>query len=120
MLEFPKRVRLLRRLEFTSTMDKGLKVVTPYLVLLGQSGSQQESRMGLIVSKKVGPAVVRNKVKRRLREAFRNWQARPQGLDFVIIARASLAEAEYEQVQASFQEALRRLEKKLQPKALPS
>jgi ribonuclease P protein component len=49
-------------------------------------------RLGLVVSRKVGGAVVRNRVKRRVREWFRRHRgALPQGADLVVIARASAA-----------------------------
>jgi ribonuclease P protein component len=55
--------------------------------------SLEEPRLGLSVSKKVGGAVVRNRIKRLLREAFQERMARlPQRYDYVVIARPSFAE----------------------------
>jgi ribonuclease P protein component len=55
-------------------------------------------RVGLVVSTKVGGAVVRNKVKRRLREVCREWLegAGHHGLDLVIVARPESATAEFQ------------------------
>jgi ribonuclease P protein component len=55
------------------------------------------SRYGITVSRHVGKAVVRNKIKRRFREILRKITLRP-GFDIVIIARASAARADYSEM----------------------
>lgn len=67
--------------------------------------------MGLSVSKKVGGAVVRNTVRRRLREVFFSAVGNGhEGLDFVISARPAAAEASFQDLKEEFDRALRRLE----------
>lgn len=117
MYSFPKQHRLLKRREFTKILQKGLKVVDPYMVILACDNEQDQSRLGLIVSRKVGKAVVRNQVKRRLREAFRQLPNKPAGLDLVVIARFPLTEASQQQVERSFQKSLSRLLRKIQTRA---
>jgi ribonuclease P protein component len=57
-------------------------------------------RLGLAVSRKIGNAVVRNKVKRRLREIFRRQlRDRPLHYDFVVVARSASAEADFREMQ---------------------
>jgi ribonuclease P protein component len=69
-------------------------------------------RLGLSVSKKVGTAVKRNGVRRRLKEIFRSSSAGlPEDLDFVISARSAAAEASLEDLNEEFICALRRLDK---------
>ncbi len=114
MLEFSKQQRLLRRTEFTRTMDAGTKVVTPHLVLIGRRNDESLSKIGFIVSKKVGGAVIRNLVKRRLREIFRTHLHKPQGIDIVVIARGLAAEAEFDEVARSFYAALEKLQSRMQ------
>ncbi len=80
--------RLKKPREFSYVYENGEKWVGDYLVLLYTENDLPYSRIGIVVSKKVGRAVVRNKVKRRLREIVRlNREKIPQGLDIVIIAK---------------------------------
>ena len=68
--------------------------------------------MGLSVSKKVGTAVKRNGVRRRLKEIFHSsvsWQ--PDNLDFVVSARPAAAEASFEDLKEEFLRSLRKLHK---------
>ena len=71
-----------------------------------------KSRLGLSVSKKVGSAVDRNKVRRRLREIFRfSATELPDELDFVISARPAATEASFEELNEEFLRCLFRLNK---------
>lgn len=95
---FPKSLRLRTRREFLVVQDTGLKVSADcVLALVKPSGKPgAETRVGLTVSSKVGNAVVRNRVRRRLRELFRTRRSElPRGLDMVLIARNSAATAEW-------------------------
>src|SRR5580765_623147 len=91
-----KRRRLSRSGEFDRVYRDGSSYATRYLVLYTFPRSDEERedvRLGVSVSRKVGGAVERNKVKRALREAFWNLSERlPSGHDFVIVARAEIAE----------------------------
>lgn len=61
-------------------------------MVLSAPTSTGPSRLGVTVSRKVGNAVVRNAVKRRIREWFRrSGRERCEGLDLVVIARAAAA-----------------------------
>ena len=62
-------------------------------------------RLGLSVSRKVGTAVTRNTVRRRLREVFRASEI-PGDLDLVLSARPAAAEATFGELQAEFDKAL--------------
>lgn len=69
-------------------------------------------RLGLSVSKKVGTAVKRNRVRRRLKEIFcSSAVGLPDDVDFVISARPLAAEASFEELTEEFARALHRLSK---------
>jgi ribonuclease P protein component len=70
-------------------------------------------RLGITVSKRVGGAVVRNRVKRLVREAFRHTkerfsQSQGQGLQLVIVAKADAARLDYPRAYAELLEICRR------------
>ena len=91
-----RRHRLSRSRDFDAGYRRGTSVSTRYLVLHWFPREEDEdgpSRLGLAVPRSVGSAVVRNRVKRLLREA---WRALlddvPAGHDYVLVARPGLAE----------------------------
>ena len=95
-----RRHRLSRSRDFDAVYRKGRSVSTRYLVLYAFPREEDEGelapepRLGLAVSRKVGGSVARNRLKRRLRDAFEGLAAtaRP-GYDYVLVARPGLAEA---------------------------
>lgn len=87
MQDFPKSARLLRRSEFLLLSDQGSPARSRHFTLLFQRKEGVPSRIGITVSRKVGNAVARNRVKRLLREFFRLNQERFPTGDYVIIAR---------------------------------
>lgn len=92
---FPKSVRLRRRSEYLEIQARGRRVHTAHFVLLlcPREGAQGGARLGLTVSKKVGNAVRRNRVKRLVREAFRRGgTAFPAGHDVVVVAKNGAAD----------------------------
>jgi ribonuclease P protein component len=92
-----RRHRLSRSRDFDAVYRHGRSVSTRFLVLYWferEDEASAESRIGLAVPKAAGTAVVRNKLKRRLREAFRARVAElPQNQDYVLVVRPGLAEA---------------------------
>ncbi len=84
---FPKAARIRRRGEFLALGRTGQKRRTEQFVLLLRQ-TATASRLGVTVSRKVGSAVTRNRLKRRIREAFRRHEARAQFMcDVVVIAK---------------------------------
>jgi ribonuclease P protein component len=82
--------RIRRRADFVRIQSQGERATTPHFVLLvaAQRDPSAASRLGLVVTKKVGNSVVRSRVKRVCRECFRLWpDLVPKGIDLVVIAR---------------------------------
>jgi ribonuclease P protein component len=91
-----RRHRLSRSRDFDSVYRQGRSVSTRFLVLywFPREDGGEEPRLGLAVPKASGSAVVRNRIKRQLREAWRSSLNRVEpGRDYVLIARPGLAEA---------------------------
>ncbi len=83
-LAFPKSLRVLKRADFDRVHRQQSYAVDDTLVLRGSPNGLDRARLGLSMSRKVGGAVVRNRWKRLIREAFRTSQATiPSGMDFV-------------------------------------
>ncbi|WP_407691031.1 ribonuclease P protein component [Rubrobacter marinus] len=71
-----------------------------------------EPRLGLSVSKKVGSAVTRNGVRRRLKEIFRSSRdGLPGDLDLVVSARPAAAEASFQELDDEFSRSLSKIQK---------
>jgi ribonuclease P protein component len=109
-----RRRRLSRSGEFDRVYRDGSSHATRYLVLYSfprQSEDAGEVRLGVSVSRKIGGAVDRNRVKRALREAFWSLSEHlPACHDFVLVARAEIGELIEREgstgVRASIEEAL--------------
>jgi ribonuclease P protein component len=119
-----KRRRLSRSAEFDRVYRHGRSASNRHLVLyafprerIEAADGDQESdgaRLGVSVGRRVGGAVVRNKVKRLLREAFWSVAAGLDGNhDFVIVARADVAALEEREGLAGVERSLRELTEKL-------
>ncbi|MGH3076922.1 MAG: ribonuclease P protein component [Gaiellaceae bacterium] len=91
-----RRHRLSRSRDFDAVYRRGTSASTRYLVLHWFPREEDEdgpSRLGLAVPRSVGSAVVRNRMKRLLREAWRELlPGVPAGHDYVLVARPGLAE----------------------------
>ncbi|HEX8521780.1 MAG TPA: ribonuclease P protein component [Tepidisphaeraceae bacterium] len=98
---FPRTRRIRSRLSFSAVFDGGKKSVKGPLVILAKPNGLDHPRLGMSVSRKVGTAPRRNRIKRLLREAFRLMQHDlPAGYDFVVVVRPHepLMLAEYQRL----------------------
>ena len=92
--------------DFRRLYAKGKSAVNPYMVLYCRRNSLGVNRLGYTVSTKLGHAVVRNRVRRRLREICRlNSPAMKTGFDIVVVARSRCMNARYAKMDAAFLEA---------------
>ncbi len=89
--------------EFRRIYAKGRSGVSPYLVVYVRPNRRGHNRLGVTVSTKLGHAVVRNRVRRRLREIFRlNQDKLTQGYDMIVVARTRAVHAEYRELDRAF------------------
>ena len=106
-MEFSTSLKLnhiFRRLYHTSGFADG------YLVLYARKNRTDGNRVGITVSKKLGKAHVRNRVRRRLREIYRlNSSQLKTGWDIVIVARSRCVGAEYSRMNAAFMAACEKM-----------
>ncbi len=88
-----KGARLRQRREFLAVQERGRKLHTGDYVVVAIRNECGEPRLGITVSSRVGNAVIRNRVKRWVREAFRAQASEMPSMDVVVIARSSAPRA---------------------------
>ena len=104
------RRTLKKNSDFRRLYAKGKSAANAFLVLYCRPNRRNENRFGYTVSTKLGHAVVRNRVRRRLREIVRlNDPALKQGWDLLLVARSRCVGAPYRKIEASFLEACGKL-----------
>ena len=100
-MQFSKSLKLNHL--FRRLYQKGHSTVNKQLVIYCRKNNLQENRIGLTVSAKLGHAVVRNRIRRRLREIYRLNEARFQpGWDIVVVARSRAVDAPYQKLEAAY------------------
>ena len=105
----PRTARLLSQAQFDRVYQQGRKLVAPGLVAWALPSGEPASRLGLSVSRKVGGAIARNRIKRVLREAFRQIETPPDPpLDLVLVARPGRAPQTLADARAALDQLLRR------------
>ncbi len=88
---------------FRRLYAKGNSSANRYLALYCRKNRQSVNRVGITVSAKLGCAVVRNRIRRRLREIYRlNEQAFLPGYDLVVVARSQAVTASYRQLERAY------------------
>jgi ribonuclease P protein component len=107
---FGKERRIRRRSDFLRVQAIGQRASTAHFVLLVAAREPAAavacSRVGFVVTKKIGNAVARNRIKRVCRECFRMWpELVPDGIDLVVIARAGASELGLAEVRSEWERA---------------
>lgn len=93
-VSLPERHRLRHRTDFELTLAEGSRRRGAGFDVISRSNPESPGRVGFIVSRRVGNAVIRNRIRRRLRHAINSEHMKP-GMDCVIVARNRVAEQEF-------------------------
>jgi ribonuclease P protein component len=103
---FPKSARLLRTADYRKVYAEGKRRNLDWMVAFYRATGRDSSRVGFTLPKAFGPAVDRNRMKRRLREAVRkNWKDLSPGWDIVLHPRRTALTMEFPRIE----EAMRKL-----------
>lgn len=95
-LTFPREARLVRRGEFDAVYRAGKRFSSSHFTVFVRRNELAQNRFGFSIKKALGGAVVRNRIRRRVREMVRcHRQEIPTGWDFVIHPKGSVAKAEF-------------------------
>jgi ribonuclease P protein component len=106
-----KKYRLRANADFQRLRSEGRTLLHPLLVLSALPNGLEHARFGFVVGRRIGKAAVRNRIKRRMREAVRIRIREGQlatGWDVVLIARHPIRGASYHQVDEAIGLLLRR------------
>jgi ribonuclease P protein component len=114
---FPKSAHVRKRREYLEIQSRGRRVSLPHFVLVVAARAPAETgpRLGITASRKVGCAVVRSRVRRLVREAFRATRDLfPSDLDVVVIVKSAPPEFKLADVIAEWRSAKGQLGKRLE------
>lgn len=104
------RERIRKKKDFIEIYRKGRRLRGRYFHLVFRPNGLEYSRMAVVVSRKIGKATVRNRLKRRFRELFRrNKNSLPGPLDLIFIAQIEAGRGSREEVAADFMAVLQKL-----------
>jgi len=100
---------LKKNTDFQRVYKKGKSLANRHIVMFVLKNGRKTNRLGISASKKIGKAVVRNKQRRRLKEAFRALESGIlMGQDIVVLPRVGIADADFLDVKASIKHLLRK------------
>ena len=109
-----KSERIRHRSDFKSLSGSPVKVVSGHFVTLAGSCSSNTTRIGITVSRKIGNAVTRNRIKRLVREFYRHNKSVFLPSDIVFIARAGADRLSYSELCQELVNAVLKIGKQLQ------
>jgi ribonuclease P protein component len=110
---FTKADRIRKSEEFRILSKNGKRLYSDYFIFVSRKNQFSRSRLGVTVSKKVGNAVTRNRIKRIIREYFRlNRSLLPDRLDINIIAKQSTGKVGADTIRESLFEGFTKIAKK--------
>ena len=104
--------------DFRRIYKRGRNYAGPLVVVYAERDRARRSRLGITVTAKIGKAVVRNRIKRRIREAYRGMEDHiAPGFSLVIVARSRAKDAAYADIVNALWHHLKRLDLIVSPQA---
>lgn len=105
---FGKARRILRRAEFLQVYETGRRVAGRSFVFFLRTGTTEATRLGITITKKTGSSVVRNRLRRRIRELFRRTAPFPAPVDLVVNVRPGAEKTPFRDLAEDFARLVRR------------
>jgi ribonuclease P protein component len=106
-----KTVPMKENRDFRRLYHKGKSQAGRHVAVYCKQNRLDHNRLGITVSTKIGNAVTRNRAKRLIREAYRQYEDKlPTGMDFVVVARSRIVGATFWEVEKSFRKAAAKLQ----------
>lgn len=97
-----KKYRLRKNIEFKRVYSKGKNYWNRNLILYIKKNGLEETRLGITITKKIGNAVVRNKIRRKIKEIYRkNYPNIKSGYDLIIIPKKNVIDLSYQELESS-------------------
>lgn len=94
--------------DFKKAYDKGRSFGNRNLVLYIRKNELDQSRIGITISKKTGNAVTRNKIKRRIKEIYREMAPNiKEGYDLIFVVRRNVPDISYQELRSAFHHLIR-------------
>ena len=113
---FPRSSRLTSRRQYRAIYGDGVRVRRSSLTLFSRTNDLGRCRLGITATRKCGHAVQRNRIKRVLREVFRQHRSRfDTGVDIVVNARPGARFDDYARIEREFLDALEQVLRRLRP-----
>ena len=101
-----KIISITENSDFKRLYYRGKSVVKRNVVLYYRKNRLNQTRLGITVSSKIGCAVVRNRVRRLLKENYRKIQGLSDGFDIVLVARTRISSADFNEIGKDLRNAL--------------
>lgn len=104
-----KKYRINKPEDYNYIYKNGKKIPGKYIIVFIASNNLNYNRFGIVSSKKVGNAVIRNRARRQMRAIIqKNWDQISKGHDFVIVARYNIKESIFAMLEKDFLTAVKK------------
>lgn len=97
-----KKYRLRKDMEFKKVYNTGKNYYNRNLILYIRKNNLEETRVGYTITKKIGNAVIRNNIRRRMKEIYRlRFHSLKQGYDLIFIPKKNVVDISYKELESA-------------------